>query len=77
MISRGKPFYVEHSFVSILLPLDHNAGIDGPRKKLLQYEVNLINLQITMEDSFKSFLELDGLDNTAPGVLICDRGALL
>ena len=61
----------------MLLLLDYCVGIDGPREKLLQYEINLINLQISMEDSFKSFLDVDGPESTTPGVLICDRGAVL
>lgn len=49
-------------------------GINGPRPKLMQYETNLINLQISMEESFKSFLDSDGQGSSEAGVLICDRG---
>ena len=49
-------------------------GTNGPRHKLLQYEKNLMNLQISMEDSFKSFLISDAEGSSDASVLICDRG---
>lgn len=52
------------------------VGINGPRYKLMQYETNLINLQISMEESFKSFLVSDGDGSSDAGVLICDRGTV-
>jgi hypothetical protein len=67
---------ISHSTLSsiccqIILTL---IGINGPRPKLMQYETNLINLQISMEESFKSFLVSDGQGSSEAGVLICDRG---
>ena len=53
------------------------TGINGPRPKLMQYETNLINLQISMEESFKSFLVSDGQGSSEAGVLICDRGTYI
>ena len=63
--------FLRHQLMQILI------GINGPRHKLMQYETNLINLQISMEESFKSFLVSDGDGSSDAGVLICDRGVQL
>ena len=62
--------FLRHQIMRILV------GINGPRHKLMQYETNLINLQISMEESFKSFLVSDGDGSSDAGVLICDRGTV-
>ena len=64
-------FYVVLYWLSTLFI---SIGTNGPRHKLMQYETNLINLQISMEESFKSFLVSDGEGSLDAGVLICDRG---
>ena len=49
--------------------------MNGPRHTLLEYETNLLQLQLSMESTFIDMAALMSKESSQPSVILCDRGA--